>query len=698
MPISKIPYLPWLRVIGNKVIRNVVNAPIGAVMRNPLDPAALAGFSHAMFGRGIGADGLPDALRGLARTDVAAYKVKFADGIRPLVDSAIKQHKAKYGLNVATWTQEAQRSVYTIDLEPEAGGHQVAVVTLEPLTGPATAVLDPRLMRHFTGAFPGCFAALRDPDFLAVLNGGREIDATPTDVLASRWEDIKTYNANLLRDGTPMSGMHAIGWNSFIGVETHYSTTLRDFAYQSALMVTGPVHSQRGIVPYTAVAHPDFPGGLVCVSLHFGLNPIWGGDLVNSAIGPPLFKTLFRGGADLWEQRPNLLKRFGPDVANALLLDRTVERTVRGGWNLKDPTFARDRAVLSVLDAIGGEFLKELGMFAPGTLSTIESSHFCELRDIAAYEALVDAGVRRTQTDGYTGPGGLDKSEPGAVVPDLSSSLTGLLTPTPDSDPFNPTAPLGDPYDADAAAIRELGAELDPALVEQATRQDLEQRTRTALDEMPAPFTQNPAALVEAIADGSFRQGLQQTISATLLEGLAAKPEFAPLLERYGADGARSLAGLALGVPLFQRMTTIADGSDFLSSSVLRTVLQAKGHWLAESASDIQKRLADAVTHVTETTGELQAKQEALAAAQKLLDADPRNATLQEQRDAINRELLALTEQLEEAEQAETKAEDDAKANDAESAAAGEQAKEAAEYADAHRADIFQGGHDAVAP
>ncbi len=373
-PRPAIPYFPRLRLMPDRTRHTpVLRIPARAVRNVDLPAEALTRFAPALLGSRTDASRLPDLMRQMAREDRAAYQRGFGEAIRPMVELALDLHGRSFGLDPSTWTDgsDAQRAAYTVDLTPPEGGHAAAVVTLEGLPNARQAVSDPTLARCLAGAFPGQFAAIPDDVRLQMLTAGRRPDGTIDDVLAENASRIRAYNAKAFADRAPMSGLHAIGWNSFVGAETHFTAGISaDILYQSVLMVTGAAHSQRGVVPWTTMYHPDFPGGVVCVSLHFGHTDVAGGDLANSAVSGPLFKSLFRGGVSLYGMRELLVSRLGVDVANHLLLDPAVDRAFREVWGGRDFAFLRDRAVLSVMDRTGGRVLNALGMFSSTPVPT----------------------------------------------------------------------------------------------------------------------------------------------------------------------------------------------------------------------------------------------------------------------------------------------------------------------------------------
>jgi hypothetical protein len=698
MPIPKksSALFPRLRLMPERPPRPrpVLRIPTFAVKNYNLPPDPLAGFGVKLFGERLDAGRFPDAMRTMARDNRAQYQQSFGEAIKPLADVALDLHRKQFGLNPTKWLDgsDAQRAVYTVDLAPSEGGHAVGVVTLEGLANPRAAVGDPNLTRTIAGGFPGQFAALPDDLYLRTLLAGRGPDGTLDDVLGESWDRITSYNAKAYADGAPMSGMHAIGWNSFVGAETHYTAKIAaDGLYQSALMVTGGVHSQRGIVPWTTFYHPDFPGGVVCISLHFGHNLVPGGNMVNSAIAGPLFKSLFRGGINLYGMHDALVKRFGADTANRLLLDPKVNAHFREVWTTRDLGFLADRALLSSLDRFPGGLAKTIGLFVPTTVSTIETARYNQIADVEQYNRLVREGVAKTEADKYDGPGGLEAESRGQIVPQMSPSTTGLAVQTAGSDPFDPKAPVGPPFEGEAATLQRLAADVDSHLLERTAAQEIADRTHAALEAEGSLAGQDAGALAERIGDAELRRGLQEKIATTYLASLSQSPDLAPLLERLGAQGALALTSLTLAAPLMERMTTTVAGTSYLVGAVQSVVLDAKRHELDESAGEIQRRLTDASSATGETSGELTGRHGELAAAQRAVDANPADQSAVQRRDELRKQVDDLARKLEQDQEHEQEVEHDREANAAEAKATEEQTREAEAYAEAHRAEVFGG-------
>jgi hypothetical protein len=692
-----IPYFPRLRLLpGRGRVTPVLNIPTLAVRPYDLPVDPLANFTRNLFGSRESPARVPDLMRQMAREHREQFQQGLGGAVLPLVEAALGMHSKNFGLDPSKWSDgsDAQRAAYTVDLAPPEGGHAAALVTFEALANPGSAVADPNLMRCLAGAFPGQFAAIPDDLYLRMLEAGRRPDGTLDDVLAESWERIKAYNAKEFAEGRPMSGMHAIGWNSFIGAETHYTAKIAaDISYQSALMVTGGVHSQRGIVPWLSMHHPAFPGGLVCVSVHFGRNSVWGGDKVNAGIVPPLFKSLYRGGVTLYGMRDELVSRFGADVANLLLHDPMVHGFFREWWGARDFAFLCDRVVLSVLDRSGGGALATLGMFSPTTVSTLETARYNQLPDTEQFNKAIDEGIERTRADNYTGGGGLVPQTPDQIVPELSSSMTGLVVKTADSDPFNPTAPVGAPFEADTATLERLAAGVDTDILERTAAQEIADRTRAALEAEGPVVGRDAKTLAERIADPTLRQGLQDKVAATYLASLSQSSDLAPLVERLGVRGVLPLSALTLAAPLVERMSAPAGGTSYLVATVQHSVLEAKAHELAQSAGEIQQRLSQASQLVTETSGELQTRQMDLTAAQHAVEANPTDASAVERRDALRQEVADLARGLAKEQEKEREAEREREAHAAEVSATAEERREAERYAEAHRADIYRGEH-----
>lgn len=684
-------FFPRFFLTRNEIFRKVIQLPLTSAVRFDVNPAPLGNFSGHMTGRTLAPWELTPEMRRLAAEQPDKYRSGLATGLEEIIAGPLQQHRSAFGLNPSQWPMEARRAVYAADLTTKEGGHAVAVVTFEPHPSPGTIITDPTLLRFVVGAFPGMAAGLPDKVFLEMLTAGREASGTPVDWLAANWDVIKEYNGKLLRDGAPLSGVYMLGSNSFVGAETHFVYQGPRFTVQSALMVTTAVHSQDGLVPWTVLAHPDFPGGVICVSLHFGRNAVPGGDMINSAIAAPLFKNIFRGGIQLALMYPDFVKSLGEERASTLLLDGGVHRGFSDYWWEADYRVVLDRAVLSVLDSTGGEVMNVLRFFFPETVATVESARLREALDRDAALRVITEGVDATRARGDTVRAGVEKSAPDDIVPFTDTVVTGRAHPTPETDPYNRTAPLGPQLDPDAATVARLSGQVDWDRVEKAVADTVARQTRDALAGMRQPFDSPVDDLVESIATEALQGAVLDQVNDTLLASLGARAEFAPLVERYGAPGARDLVSLSLGLPAMARMTEASGGTNYLSAAVRGSVLEARAHSLSENAGELQSRLAEAAGTVTTTRDELQARQDAVAAVNERLQQQPDDPSLQAQRDQLQQEIDALAAELEKAQEEQAEAERETERNERESAETAEGRREADGYLAERGEHVFHG-------
>ncbi len=685
------PIFPWLRVTGNRVVSGLVKIPTLSVNRLPMGTGSLAEFGKNMFNENISASEMPSHMRDLLKSSPDAYKSGYYDALKPIVENALDAQSSSAGLDPTAWSDVDKRAAHTIDLSPSDGGHAMAVVTFEPMSGASDRISDPRVLRSFAGSFPGNFAALTDSMFLNALNSGREIDGTPTSWTTENWDAIAAHNSQLFRDKEPMSGMHMIGANSFVGSEGHFSHVGGDFSYQSALLVTAAVHSQDGVIPWTAVSHPDFPDGMICMSIHFGENAVPGGDAINAEIAAPLFKSVFRRGCRLVDLYPSLVEEYGEATASKLLLDPVVASAFRQVWWEEDWRVLADTALLSTLDQTGGKLLNDLRLFSPNTVATIDSSRYLELTDASGFQDAVDDGVKKTESDGYIGAGGLEASDKDAEVADMTTAVVGWATPTSDIDAFAPDAPLPSGFSDAEASMQEMTSDIDWKFLQTEIDTLISQKTQEQLDTLSDPYTSTNDELVDQLNTDALRQNVLDTTNALILESVANDSSFSALVSEYGIDGAKSLASLVSGIPTMDQLSKTVSGDSYLEASIRKTVLDGRAHELSQQASEIQEQLTTTSSALSTTTSEVSAKQSDLEEVDEQLEQKPDDPTLQEQQAELQKELSDLVEQQKEQQAELEKAESDQANNAEEQKETSESRATTDDYISTRGSDVFEG-------
>ena len=101
---------------------------------------------------------------------------------------------------------------------------------------------------------------------------------------------------------------------------------------QMVNMATKVKHALDGVAPWVAVDHPDFPGGVVCVSVHLGDSalPL----RTPQTVGALEHSNLFRRGNLLSEHFEDLVDQFGEDALRAPSQRQECSNVSRRGLGL----------------------------------------------------------------------------------------------------------------------------------------------------------------------------------------------------------------------------------------------------------------------------------------------------------------------------------------------------------------------------
>jgi len=173
-----------------------------------------------------------------------------------------------------------------------------------------------------------------------------------------------------------------------------------------------------------------------------------------------------------------------------------------------------------------------------------------------------------------------------------------------------------------------------------------------ALDKMIDPFDKDIETLIAELSTPKLKESLYKVLKDFALASAAASTDYLTLYDTIGREGIQSLFDNLVVEARYNRLMTGSGGSlSYLDIALKSVLLEKKFHWLAQNSSDIQSRLTDTVSKLSETKEEIAARQAALSEVGKQLSTDPENTALQKQQSGLQDEVDELVREKREAEQ-----------------------------------------------
>jgi len=598
------------------------------------------------------------------KNDRSSYLKGIGDYTKLVGLQAIKQQMQEFGLDSSGWPSAAKRRVFTNNFStPEA--HAVVVVSLEPCPDPIAAVKDYNLQRMAMGSFPGGGATISDSIFAEMVAGGRAIDGTPVNAIQENWLEIRKINREAFKQGSRVVGTHLLGDNSVIhslnqDIYTHDGGTI-----QSTLNMTSMLHSQHGIVPWSFYAHPSFEG-VICTSLHFGANPIIGGDVVNAAISPALFKNVFRRTVLLNNNLEKLKDLVGEDAVAELLLNPEVVKNFREILAHEDFALIRDAAILSGLDSTGGALLNEMHLFTDTRVSEVNIKELMETSNCDEFNAVGEEGEKRAIASGNLGETGFIRSEPTDLVPDRSSLQSGLILDTSVVSSNWKEYPIPPELESmlkdNRAELDKLNEKIDWKAIQDAASEVIKESALVEVQAFETRLVMGSATdvIATALLNDSLKSKVASTMANTIEQQLVADPDFQKLVQKLNPDITEGLKTTKQLISIDKIASRFQDSAmdSFLNQKLIAEVSSHKVALLQNHESEVQAAITETETSISQTSKEKADSQEELTKIQNELKKDPPNkdvltqqeAQLKQQLDDLAKEEEALKEQKETAE------------------------------------------------
>jgi hypothetical protein len=595
---------------------------------------------------------------------------------------AIEQQKKEFGLDASTWSRAAKRRVFSNNFStPDA--HAVVVVSLEPTPDPEKTVRDFNLQRMALGIFPGGGATINDSIYADMIAGGRAIDGTPVNAIIENWLDIKKINRDAFQKRDKVIGSHLLGDNSVIhslnqDVFDHNGGTI-----QSTLNMTSMLHSQHGIVPWSFYAHPSFDG-VICTSLHFGAHPIIGGDIVNAAISPALFKNVFRRTVLLNNNFERLKTLVGEDALSELLLNPEVVKNFRDILAHEDFALITDAAFLSGLDATGGAMFNEMHLFTNTRVSEVNIKDLMETNKCDDFNAVGEEGEKRAVDLGNFGELGFIRPKPSDFVPDFGSLESGVIQNTTDASSNWADCPLPTELESlrtsNKVAIDALIKKIDWDKIQETASTSIKDNARDTLQGFETRMVVGSSTdhIATVMLDDGLKSKISSSMANNIEQQLIGDANFQKLIKSFNPDIteglkiAKQLILIDAIAPRFQS----ASMNSYLNEKLIVEIASHKVTLMQNHEGEITSAISESETSIGQTSSEKNAAQKELIKIQNEIKLDPPNkdvlesqeAQLQQQLDDLAKQEKALEDQKDQAESMNEAAEHD-RSSEAESSA-----------------------------
>ncbi len=614
--------------------------------------------------------------------DPEAYHRAIAEYVSLVTRQAIQQQKKEFGLDTSKWPLEARRRVFNSNFS-DPDSHAAVVVSLEPSPNPEEVVRDLNLQRTATGIFPAGSMEITEKTYLDMIAGGRTIDGTPVNVIQEHWPYIKKYNQDKYKNRESVVGTHLLGWNSVIKSLSQKVFEHDKGVVQSTLNMTTQIHSQHGVVPWTFYAHPEFEG-IVCTSLHFGANPVPGGDVINASIAPSLFKNVFRRTVLFQNNLEKLTSIVGEEAISQLLVNREVAKNFREILAHEDFGMIVDAAILSGLDATGGGLLNALHFYTDTRVSEVNIEELMRTSKCDDFNEVGEQGEKRAIAFGNLGETGIVKPKPTDLVPDLGILESGLVQDVTTVSSNWADFPIPSEFDGLRTeykdAIEKLSKKIDWDAMQKTAGDSVKSSALETLQTFETREITGNAS--DHIAASMLDDMLKSRVASSLVDGieqqLLADPDFQDLIKKLNPDmetalkTAKQLFSLDVIAP---RFTSPAMDS-FLNEKLIAEVSSHKVALIQNNESEVEASIAATETSISQTAQEKETSRQELIKIQEKLKQDPPNkaelqiqeAKLQRQMEDLAKEEEALNEQKETAESMTEEAEH-SKASEAEKSA-----------------------------
>ncbi|GKU78939.1 hypothetical protein [Paenibacillus sp. L3-i20] len=176
--------------------------------------------------------------------------------------------------------------------------------------------------------------------------------------------------------------------------------------------------------------------------------------------------------------------------------------------------------------------------------------------------------------------------------------------------------------------------------------------------------SQDRDALVKQILTNDLTKSIEQTLSEFVVTSSVKSEIFIPMYRDIGLEGVTSVLNKEIVEPQFEKLVKLDGAHNYLSLTIASQINDRLSHWLEEHAFEIQAKFLEANSTVTETSTELNTKQDTLTQLNEELLKKPEDNNLREQVDALRIEVEHLANELKDAETRRDQTENEITDND----------------------------------